>query len=66
MDGPKSSRGRILNTISRVCERTDLGRSKVYELMDTGVLKSVKVGRRRLITETSLMAWFAELLDKAV
>lgn len=52
----------ILNSIPRVCERTGLGRSKVYELIAAGEIKTVKVGRRTLVPEDWLIA-FAESLE---
>ncbi len=51
----------ILNTISRACERTGLGRSKLYELIAAGEIATVKVGRRTLIPETDLKAWAESL-----
>lgn len=64
MNGPTSS-DTLFNTIPRACERTGLGRSKIYELIAAGALMTVKVGRRTLIPEASLKAWAASLLDKA-
>lgn len=43
----------ILHPISRFCELYGLGRTKTYELIDAGVLDTVKVGRKRLITDAS-------------
>ena len=62
MDGNYSQP--IFNTISRVCERTGLGRSKLYELIATGELVTVKIGRRTLISEGALKAWAAALENK--
>jgi len=39
----------ITASIVNFCEMSDLGRSKVYELLDAGDLDSIKVGKRRLI-----------------
>lgn len=36
-----------------------IGRSKYYELISTGVLRSVKIGRRRMVPETAI----AEYID---
>lgn len=49
-------RDRISCTIEQACEATGLGRTKLYMLMDAGVLKSVTVGRRRLVLMESLIA----------
>jgi len=51
----------LLNPIPRVCERTGLGRSMIFELMATGQLESVKVGSRRLIPEVALEKFVAKL-----
>jgi excisionase family DNA binding protein len=52
---------KILNSIPDVVARTSLSRSTVYEEMASGRLRSVKVGRRRLITESALVAYIEGL-----
>ena len=42
--------------IPLACRLSGLGRSKLYELMDQGVLRSAKVGGRRLILVASIRA----------
>ena len=54
----------VLYSIEDVIARTSLGRSKIYELLASGELGSVKVGRRRLIPATSLDE-FVERLRQA-
>jgi len=54
-----------LNSIKDVVLRTRLSRSKVYEEMDSGRLKSVKVGRRRLIAESQLIDFINSLVEAA-
>lgn len=54
---------KLLHSIPDVCERTDLGRSKVCELIASGELASVKVGRRRLVTAPALEEFVARLVD---
>lgn len=49
-----------LHHVESVMERLGLGRSKVFELMASGQLRSVKVGRRRLVSESAL----SEFIDK--
>lgn len=44
----------MLYSIEDVIARTSLGRSKIYELLASGQLGSVKVGRRRLVPAVSL------------
>jgi excisionase family DNA binding protein len=49
-------------TVDDTCRITGLGRTKVYEPIGEGVLKTVAIGRRRLVLYTSIEA----LLDQAV
>ncbi len=44
-----------LNSVETVIERLGVGRSKVYEELSSGRLRSVKVGRRRLVSEAALV-----------
>jgi excisionase family DNA binding protein len=39
----------ITATIGNFCALSNIGRSKVYELLDAGDLQSIKIGKRRLI-----------------
>jgi excisionase family DNA binding protein len=48
-------------TVGQVCERLGVSRQKVYDLMNTGQLKSVKLGRHRRITENQLQEFITEL-----
>ena len=43
--------GILARSIRRFCKDTDLGRSLVYQEIKTGKLRSIKVGRRRLILD---------------
>jgi hypothetical protein len=43
----------ITATIANFCEISDIGRSKVYQLLDAGDLQSIKIGKRRLIVVES-------------
>ena len=51
-----------LNTVEEVMERLRIGRSTAFELIGTRQLRSVKVGRRRLVSEAALIE-FIERLD---
>jgi excisionase family DNA binding protein len=51
-----------LHNVESVMQRLGVGRSKVFELMAGGELRSVKVGRRRLVSEAALCS-FIERLD---
>ena len=52
---------KLLLSIPETCEETNLGRTKVYELISEGQIETVKVGRRRLVPYDSLLAWVAAL-----
>jgi excisionase family DNA binding protein len=43
----------------------NLGRSKIYQLIASGDLPSVRVGRRRLVPAHALSAWVRSLTDRA-
>ena len=60
---PDSSTGQLprLHSVESVMDRLNLGRSKVFELFDSGQLRSIKVGRRRLTTEAALVEFIARL-----
>ncbi|MGW5376233.1 helix-turn-helix domain-containing protein [Nocardia sp. NPDC003999] len=49
-----------LHPVPAACKRLGIGRSLLYELMDSGDLRSVKIGRRRLVPESAL----AEFIDR--
>jgi excisionase family DNA binding protein len=50
-----------LNQIDDVMARLGVGRSTVFGLMASGRLKSVKIGRRRLVPEQALTDFIATL-----
>ena len=43
-----------LNSIEQVQTRLGIGRSMVFELIGSGKLRSVSIGRRRLVPETAI------------
>ena len=51
------------NTVEEVMERLRIGRSTAFELIGTRRLRSIKVGRRRLVSEAALVE-FIEGLDR--
>jgi excisionase family DNA binding protein len=53
-----------LHPVEGVMERLSLGRSSVYELLGSGQLRSIKVGRRRLVSESAL-AEYINSIDHA-
>jgi excisionase family DNA binding protein len=50
-----------LNNVKDVVTRTRLSRSTIYLEMDRGRLRSVKVGNRRLVTESALIEYINNL-----
>ena len=44
--------------IAEACQAIGFGRTKLYELMDEGLVQTVKIGRRRLIRISSLLNYF--------
>lgn len=45
----------LLHRPERAAERLDVGRTTVYELIKSGELKSVKIGRARRVPEAALV-----------
>ncbi|HET7086312.1 MAG TPA: helix-turn-helix domain-containing protein [Rhizomicrobium sp.] len=54
----------ILLTIKDAQRRLRLGRTKIYELVNAGELQAVKIGFARRITQSSLLAFAARLLQQ--
>lgn len=48
-------RERITCTIAEACQAVGLGRSKIYELIGEGRLRTMTIGRRRLVVVQSLL-----------
>ncbi|UVO14586.1 excisionase family DNA-binding protein [Mycobacterium sp. SVM_VP21] len=47
--------------VEEVMKRLSVGRSMVFELMANGQLRSVKVGRRRLVSEAAINEYIARI-----
>jgi excisionase family DNA binding protein len=56
---------KLLWSINETQERVNLGRTKIYELIAEGRLELVKVGRKSLVTDASINALVAALVDEA-
>lgn len=54
-----------LYTVQQVCKMTSLGQTKVYELIRTGELASIKVGKSRRVPASALRSWMTGLMTKA-
>ncbi|MEX7470590.1 excisionase family DNA-binding protein [Mycobacterium adipatum] len=63
MDGLTDQANARLNSVETVIKRLGIGRSKVYEELSSGHLRSVKVGRRRLVSEAAIVDYIAWLED---
>jgi len=53
------SPSKITYGIADVVEATSVGRSKIYEEIKAGRLKTFKIGTRTLVTAENLYAWLA-------
>lgn len=47
--------------VEAVMQRLSIGRSMVFNLIRSGELRSVKVGRRRLVSETAINEYIARV-----
>ena len=52
----------LLITIEEAARRLSIGRSHIYQQMQLGRLRSVRIGRSRRILESDLAAFIEELL----
>lgn len=59
--GPTPRPGSALNTIPQTGAYLNVGRSKVYDLITSGELPSVSIGRRRFVRTDDLEAFVANL-----
>jgi excisionase family DNA binding protein len=55
--GPQVSIGVLAVAPAEAARLTGVGRTTIYEAIGAGALKSVKIGKRRLITIEALRAW---------
>lgn len=60
-DRPPSDR---LNRVEEAADRLSISRAHTYELIRTGELPSVKIGRSRRIRESDLVTFIAQLTDQ--
>jgi excisionase family DNA binding protein len=52
----------LLHSIMATAKKLDIGRSSVYGLIEAKKIKAVKIGRRRLITDQSIVHLVDELV----
>jgi len=55
----------ILYNVREAAKALNVGRSTLYQLIQSGALKSVKIGQRRLVHIESLKAYAASLAGAA-
>ena len=55
---------RILLDYMEAADQLSVGRTTIYGLIERGELKTVKIGRRALVTRESLEAYVARLLGE--
>jgi excisionase family DNA binding protein len=55
----------ITAPVNEFCVLSGLGRTKVYDMLDKGDIKSIKVGKRRLIVVDSYHKLIESQLAKA-
>lgn len=52
-------------TVEQVAKMLNIGRDKAYQLLRTGQLRSIKIGKLRRITEEQLAEFIASLEEHA-
>lgn len=60
MDAPYGTET-LLHTVDAAARRLSLGRSSTYKLIESGVLRSTKLGRRRMVSEAALRDFVAQV-----
>lgn len=53
----------LLCTVDEAAELLSIGRTKTYKLIADGQLRTVRIGRRRLVPRAEIEAFVAELLE---
>ncbi len=63
-DNNPISSGRLLLTVDQATVHLSLGKTKVYELLQSGELASVYIGTARRIPSAGLQAYVDRLVDQ--
>ena len=50
-----------LLTITEVCAETNIGKTMVYKLINSGQLLAVKLGKKTLVRRADMLAWLTSL-----
>lgn len=54
-----------LYTVEEVCENLRIGRTRLYELIDAGVIKPIKIGKLTRFTHDELVAFISSAVEVA-
>lgn len=54
-----------LYTVDEVCENLRIGRTRLYELIDTGAIKPIKIGKLTRFTHDELVAFIGNAVEVA-
>lgn len=60
-----SDTNQIARSVFDAARQLGIGRTLMYELLDSGEIKSIKVGTRRLVPEAELVRFLADRLAAA-
>ena len=60
---PPMGPSRVLLSVEEAADRLSLSRTRVYALLGTGAIRSVRVGRLRRIPAEALTKFVAQLID---
>jgi len=52
---------RLSYTIEEAVQATGMSRSRIYQAISTGALRTIKTGRRRMVSATALTEWITSL-----
>lgn len=61
-----NDQNKLLLTVPEAAHLLSIGRSRTYELILTGALRSLRIGRRRLIPREALDAFVAQQMEAAM
>ena len=60
---PPSFEGRQGLSIDETCQVMGIGRTLLYELMDSGIIKTKKIGTRRIVLVSSVTEFMREPVE---
>lgn len=63
---PRSLPARVLLTVEEAAHQLGIGRTKAYDLISTGELESVQIGRLRRVPISAITEYAARLVDQQI